>query len=567
ISECSKLASQDKFIGYLCLCRVNRINLKTDLAILSCSKAKVKNPFSPHPHIEFAEIYTSKNKNDVALTEIEFAINIDSENFHANLKAAELLEQKNLNKSLQYYLKSLEILKKSNEPYIIGKKIYIENKITNLKSLIEKKSLEEKEKKYLKCISNYKNEKNTDKSLKIIEECLAMKSKHSEHVYMDYLTLLYQAEKFEEIIKAKKLEKELSKTNKLKFEEILANSYYKNGNYIEAVKYYKKLITDETYDFNLLNNYANSLEKTGDKITALEIYKKMNLIKPSTILSEKIEEMKIEIMSDNEILEDLKIRGFVEKEKTVLLPPEKKLFLSIKLIEKNGAIKYLLETYSGYANIVWKNPTNDEELKITLSGYNLYIKNISQKFIKIIGKEAQDPRDIFKVKDSNGFDIFDKTGNLTYEGLKCFYDYQKTNKKNWYFPYEKPQIKPQESYLNIEKEAEFNKKKKEIEKIGYEEISETEYLWLLSATNCPEETLLDSPCYIKKLDSGNGFKYFICMKEGMCNTTQMSLASYITSYRSGNSQLSKTTTASNFFGKPSSHKKRFCENGKIWQGE
>ncbi|MCX7905592.1 MAG: tetratricopeptide repeat protein, partial [Elusimicrobiales bacterium] len=567
ISECSKLASQDKFIGYLCLCRVNRINLKTDLAILSCSKAKVKNPFSPYPHIEFAEIYTSKNKNDAALTEIEFAINIDSGNFHANLKAAELMERKNLNKSLQYYSKSLEILKKSNEPYIIGKKIYIENKISEIKSLIEKKLLEENEKRYLKCISDYKKEKNTDKSLEIIENCLSMKSKHNESVYMDYLTLLYKAEKFEEIIKLKNLEKELSKTNKSKFEEILANSYYKLSKYHEAIKIYKKLITEETYDISLLYNYANSLERSGDKINALEIYKKINTIKPSQKISEKIEDLKIEIMSDEEILEDLKIRGFVDKEKTVLLPPEKKLFLSIKLIEKNGAIKYLIERYPGYANIIWKNPSNNEDLRITLPGYNLYLKTISQKLIKAIEKEAHDPRDIFKVKDSNGFDIFDKSGNLTYEGIKCFYEYQKTNKKNWYFPHEKPQIKPQESYLNIEKETEFNNKKKEIEKLGYEEISETEYLWLLSVTNCPEDILLRAPCNIKKLDSGNGLRYFICMKEGLCNKTQMILASYITSYRSGNLQLPNTNTASNFFGKPSSSKKRFCENGKIWQGE
>lgn len=567
IENCSKLASLDKFIGYLCLCKINRISLKTDLAILSCSKAKIKNPFSPYPHLEFAEIYKLKNKNDVAITETEFALNIDSENFHANLKTAELLEDKNMDKSLKYYINALEILKKSNQPYIIGKKTYIENKIKKIKSKIENKKNEEKELKYLNCIKDYKNEKDPHTSVEIIEKCLTMKQTHNPTIYLDYIKTLYLAEMYEKLIQNKYL-KLIPPKNINELNIMLADSYYKTGRFSEATKYYKKIINDEIYDTELLSKYADALEKSNDKVSAIEIYRRINIIKPSQKLQEKIDEMKIEIMSDEDILNDLKTRGFIEKEKVILLPPEKKLFLSVKLSERNGAIKYLSETYPGYANIIWKNPSDPQDIKMTYAGYSLYIRYVSQNFIKIIEKEALDPRDIFKVRDQNGFDIFDKNGNLTYEGLKCYYDYEKNKKKNWYFQYETlPKIIQQESYLNSEKQEEFVKKKKELEKLGYEEIAETEYLWLLKATNCPEDVLLSAPCYLKKLDSGNGTRFFMCMKEGMCNTIQTSLASYITSYRNGNTDIPTNTAVSNFFGKPASSKKRFCENGKIWQGD
>lgn len=461
ISECSKLASQDKFVGYLCLCRINRINSKMDLAISSCSKAKTKNPFSPYPHIEFAEIYNSKNKIDAAITEIEFAINIDTQNFYSNLKAAQILETKNLQKSLNFYNRSLDILKNSNDPYVIGKKTIIEDKIKTLTQKIEAKKKQEKETRYLNCIDSYKKEKDPEKSIDIIEDCLKMKEKHHPSVYLDYINSLYLTSRYNNVIKEiKKLDKETYQKNSKKLDEILAESYFNTNQFAQATQYYKKIIKNDTYDIQLLNNYAYSLEKTGDKITALEIYERINSIKPSKKLEEKIETLKIEAMSDDEILQDLKIRGMVDKDRLSLLPFDKKLFLSVKLIERNGGVKFLLEKYPGYANIIWENPSNPSDIRITNSGYNLYLRNISQKFLKNIEKTAPDPRDIFKVKDSNGYDIFDKNGNLTYEGLKTYYEYEKTNKKNWFFPHEiPPPTKTNQSYLDEKKKIDFIKKK------------------------------------------------------------------------------------------------------------
>lgn len=460
ISECSKLASQDKFIGYLCLCRINKINSKIDLAVSSCSKAKTKNPFSPYPHIELAEIYMLKNKTDAAITEVEFAINMDTQNFHANFTAARILEEKNLSKSLNFYKKTLDILKNSNEPFVIGKKTFIENKITTLSQKIEKIKREEKEAKYLGCIESYKKEKEAQTKVEIIEKCLQMKDKHHPSIYLEYINSLYMASRYEDTIKEiKKLDKETYEKNSKILDEILAESYFHTNQFRNANQYYKRIIKDDTYDVKILNNYAQSLEKSGDKITALEIYKKINSIKPSKKLEEKIEEIKIEAMTDEEILQDLKVRGMVDKEKLSLLPHDKKLFLSVKLIERNGAIKYLSEKYRGYANIFWENPTNPSDIRITYTGYNLYVRNISQKLIRNIEKTAPDPRDIFKVKDANGNDVFDKNGNLTYEGLKLYYEYEKTNKKNWFFPHELP-LPSQKTNQSINTKDQFFLKKK-----------------------------------------------------------------------------------------------------------
>ena len=567
IEHCSKLASVDNFIGYLCLCRINRINSKIDLAVNACSKAKIKNPFSPYPHIEFAHIYTTKNKTDIALTEVEFALSIDSHNFHANLLAGELSESKNLHKSLKYYTNALDILKNSNQPYVIGKKTYIESKIKTLKQKIEKKRKEDEEAKYLNCIKEYKSEDDPQSSVKIIETCLSMRQKHNPMLYIDYIKALYRAERYDEVIGNKYL-KLIPEKNMDEINIILADSYYKKGKFDESVKYYKKALSEKPDDIHLLLKYAEALEKNKDKITALEVYQRINSIKSSPSIEEKIDDLKIEVMSESEILEDLKLRGFVEKDKVVLLPPDRKVFLSVKLVERKGGIKYLRERYPGYSNLIWENPSNPQDVRITATGYFLYLRHISQIFIRAIEKEAQDPREIFKVRDRNGFDIFDKNGRLTYEGLKCYYDYEKHKKKNWYFQNEiLPLTKQKNSYLDEKKADDFAKKKKELEKIGYEEISETEYLWLTRATNCPEDVLLSPPCDIKKLDSGNGFRYFLCMKSDMCNHIQKILSTYIASYRSGNTDIADTQAASNFFGRPGSPKRRFCENGRIWDGK
>ncbi len=562
ISECLKLTSQDRFAGYLCLCRINKLNAKIDLAVISCSKAKEKNPFSPYPHIEFADIYLSKNKKDIAKTEIEFALNIDSQNFHTNLKAGEIFESINQNKALEYYIRASDLLKTSNEIYIIGKKNFIENKIKKLKEELKKRKIEEKENRYLQCISSYKKEKDTSLALEKIEMCMKMKEQHSQSIYVDYIKLLYENGKYSEVVK----NTSLLKNPDTEIIKIIADSFYKTEDYSNAVKYYKKIIKDDTYDFELLSKYATALEKTKDILSAIEIYTKMNNLKPSKKFEDKIDELKIASMSDKDILNELKIRGFVEKEKVVLLPPEKKLFLTIKLAERNGAIKYLSEKYSGYANIILTNPQNPTEIKITSQGYNLYMKYVSQKFIKEIGKTASDPRDIFIVKDKDSNPIFEKNGILSYEGLRCYYEYEKTKTKNWFFPNEIPPTQSASSYLDTQKNSIFQSTKKKLEKLGYEEITESEYLWLLKATNCPEDVLENPPCNIKKIDSGNGMKYFMCMKEGLCNDIQIKLALYIASYRNGNTDIPQGK-ATPFFGSNPTPKKHFCEDGKIWQGD
>ncbi len=563
VSQCSKLAAEDKFVGYLCLCRINNLNAKTDLAIISCSKAKVKNPFSVYPHIEFADIYLSKKRKDLAKTEIEFAISIDSQNFHANLKAAEIFEATDPDKAIRYYTKALDILKSSNENFIIGKKTFIENRIGKLNEALKKRKSKEEKDSYIKCISSYQTEKDPVIALEKIKGCMKMRKQHTQSVYVDYIKILYKNKRYDEIVKnisiVKKPNNEIIR--------IIADSLYHTANYSQAIKYYKEIVKDDTHDFELLSVYADALEKSKDNLTALEIYSKMNTIKPSKKLEDKIDELKMTAMSDNDILNDLKIRGFVEKEKVMLLPAEKKLFMTVKLAERNGAIRYLSEKYPGYANIIWTNPQNNHDMRITYQGYNLYIKYVSQRFIKEIEKTASDPRDIFVVKDRNSDPIFDKSGLLTYEGLKCYYEYEKTKTKNWFFPHETPPSSTLTSTVD-KKISDFNLKKKELEKLGYEEITEQEYLWLLKATNCPEDVLENPPCSVRKVESADGIRYFMCMKEGfLCNRIQLNLANYIASYRSGNTDITEGRRSTPFFGSPSTVKKRFCENGKIWQGE
>ncbi len=569
ITICSDMAKSEKWVGYLCLCRINTLKKNFSTAQAACFKAKEKNPFSPHIYTEIANLYISMGKNDEALTESEFALNLSTGDFNANFISAKLLETKKPEVALKLYKRALETAEKSNSIYVFGKKSLIEERIKNLEKEIKSLEKKKKETEYSNCVSRYKAEKDKEKALQTLERCLKLNKTNDPVLNFEYIELLYSNSRYGETIKNKSLiiENNLKEGQKERFYFILADSYEKTGDIKKALTYYSK-IYQTTNDPKILKKYAEALEKDNNKIIAVEVYSKLYSIAPNKNLYEKIETLKLESMSSEEILSDMKSRGFIEKEKVVLSPEDKKLYYSVRLSERKGAVEWVNSSYPGYANITLKNSKG--EYVLMRDGYNLYLKYVSQQAIKHLQKNKVIPNFLFKLRDENGDMIFDQKGRLTYEGLKAYYKAVETNQKTWYYSTEVPKkdLELKTSYENKEKKEKALQEEKKLAKAGYEEIAETEYLWLMKVTTCPEEVLLNPPCNLKKLDYGDSVKYFICSKnEISCGSTPMTLFSYIVSYRAGNTDVIDTKQSTAFFGTGAVKKHRFCEDGKIWTGK
>ncbi|MEF3280933.1 MAG: hypothetical protein K6357_08230 [Elusimicrobiota bacterium] len=567
--SCSKMASEDKWIGYLCLCRINWLKNNFNTAQAACFKAKEKNPFNPYVYTEIARLYRKQGKIDSAITEVEFALNLSTDNFDANLLAAELIENTKPQKALEFYKKALLIAKQSNKFELIGKKTFIETKIKELSDIVHKKNIEKENLIYESCLKNYKSETDNLKALEKIEKCIKMRKTHSPQITLDYIKLLYLNSNYDLTLQqSKKIDpKNLLESQRKDLYLILADSYYQKKDIKNSLKIYKQLFDMGIEEYFVLIKYAQILESDGDKITALEVYKKIYSLKQDPLIHEKIELLKIEVMDKDEILKEMKIRGFIEKEKVVLLPENKKLFYTLKLLERKGAISWLEKNYPGYANLILISENGEK--KLMNSGYNLYLRYLSQQFIKHLQTKNVIPNYLFRLVDENGTPIFDTKGNLTYEGLLSYFKAQDTNSKTWFYPTEiqRKKIELKTSYEDKEKRKKAEIEAKKLINSGYEEISEPEYLWLLRATNCPEDILLNPPCNLRKIDYGDTIKYFICSKnEVLCGATSLTLYTYINSYRSGNTDIIDTSKSTAFFGTGAVKKHRFCEDGKIWTG-
>ena len=571
ISECSNMTKNDSWIGYLCLCRINSIKKNFKTALSACFKAKEKNPFSPHIYTEISNLYLLQGKREEALIEAEFALNLSTMDFNANFLSAKIIESRNPYKALTLYKNSLDILKKSNSVYIVGKKTYIEGKIKELEKNIVVIENKKKESDYSKCMNRYRKQTSKSVALKILEECFKIKKTQDINLNFKYLELLYENSKYQKaIIESLEMEDSIKENQKKeKLYLILANSYQKLGERKKALNYYSKLYKNHTQDINILNKYGELLEEDGNKIMAIEVYNKIYSINPKKELYEKIENLKIEAMGNDEILAEMKLRGFVEKEKVVLSPQDKKLFYSISIFERNNAIEWLTKTYPGYANLTVKNEKG--ELKLAFEGYNLYLKYISQQAIKHFQKNNVIPNFLFRLLDENGNMIFDSKGRLTYEGLIAYYKAKDTGKKTWFYSTELPSRKVELNSSYQAKQVNDEKALKEIERLkkqNYDEISEDEYLFLLSKTTCPEDIILSYPCNLKKIKVDNKIRYFICSSPKCVEDafyTPIKLYSYIISYREGTMKKDNGNAASNFFGS-GSKKRNFCEDGKIWKG-
>ena len=199
------------------------------------------------------------------------------------------------------------------------------------------------------------------------------------------------------------------------------------------------------------------------------------------------------------------------------------------------------------------------KLMLTLAGFKNYQTYQSRDAVRFFEKKAINLRDVFALRYLQGRPVFATGGKLTPEGMETYWNAQ-NGEKSWLMPYENPRT-PEEDQVTAAAQ--------DLMKKGFREISEPEYLWLMKVTTCPDDILRAEPCNIKVLKAPKTVKYFLCFENvSTCFTKENGiLATYILKSRAGEKDVEPAATHSAFFGSGGSEKRRFCHNGKIWNGE
>ena len=549
---------------FFCLCKKNRNSGKYSQALDNCKKALLKDPANENIHLEIGIIYLINSSYSKAAENFDAALAADPYMEHALYLSAAAYERigdyKKAYKFISYLEKTLNSSKTKNET-----KLRI---IRNKKALIkEKEEKEEKKKKknmalsckeeYLK-IPSHEEEKLYEKG----KTCLSYGDR-TDFILLSHARICSKLGKYEEARNTLNLIEKFGYSNAKKNEALLVSAelYLKEGQNTAAIKELDKAFERGMDNPFWLIKYSKLAEENQDPLKALKALEAIKE-KDETVKA-RIEYLKDKALSDDLILSELILRQVLPEGTSFLGPYEKKIFLSIRAAERNGAADYIRKKYMGFAGLLTENMENGEFVrKLTLKGFNLYMRDISQKAVRFFEKKGISLNEVFKLRTLSGENYFDKTGKLTDEGLIAYLEsLTDENKKNWLRSYETP---PSQA----EKPKEQNDPAiQSLLSKGYMEISEGEYLWLMKETECPDTVLISAPCDIKTIKNERNIKYFICYKEGLCSKEALILSGYIGSYRQdGGKQFSEKQTNSGFFGSPGSIKRKFCYKGRIWNG-
>ncbi|MDO8805481.1 MAG: tetratricopeptide repeat protein [Elusimicrobiota bacterium] len=338
-----------------------------------------------------------------------------------------------------------------------------------------------------------------------------------------------------------------------------AETWIKLGKPESALAQYRLALKAGPRDMNALKGLAAALEARSDLSGAIETYEAILKLEPGNERARaRIDELKSGTLTSAQILEELVLRRAADKKKAVLQPADIKLFKAIKAAETGGAVDYLKRKVPSARGLTAERKTGDGvKLLLTGDGYKVYIFHATREAVKFFEAEGVGLREVFKLRTLAGAPIFDPGGKLTPEG-EDLWRRLSPGDKTWLLTYEPVPASPQAQQAN--------KDIAEAEKSGYREISEPEYLWLLRATDCPEDVLQKDPVNLKLISDGARVRYMLCyVQNSFCmNPANILLPSYIEAYRAGNDAISDAKTSTAFFGSGGVKKHRYCEDGKIW---
>lgn len=338
-----------------------------------------------------------------------------------------------------------------------------------------------------------------------------------------------------------------------------AETWQKLGKPLKALDQYRLALKDSPRDMNALEGMAAALEASSDPEGAIKTYDAILELEPGNKKARaRRETLKTANLSEAQILDEMKLRKAVDEKTAALKPEDIKLFKAIKAAELAGAANYLKLKARSSAGLtmIHKTPEGARVL-LTGAGYKAYVYHASREAVKFFEGEGVGMRELFKLRTTAGEPVFDPAGRLTPEGVELWRG-SVPGTKTWLLTYEPVPESPQA--------VQANKDVVEAEKNGYREISEPEYLWLLRATDCPEDVMVKNPVYMRVINDGAKVRYMLCYisKSSCMNPLNETLPNYIEAYRAGNDYISDAKTSTAFFGSGGVKKHRYCENGKVF---
>ena len=336
--------------------------------------------------------------------------------------------------------------------------------------------------------------------------------------------------------------------------------YGRLGEHKSAAESYIRTFAADGTDADAASGAALSLEKLRQCAQAMEYFKKSLELKPGgKEASAGLNRCEIETIGQEAVLAELKMRQAIDPAAAAVTEDEKKLFVWMRNADYEGGVDLLRANGYPLAGYVAerRDDTGRVRLMLTIEGYRVYVKIQAKQAIKLFQKKGVNTKYAFMLRDMGGKPLFYSDGTLTPEGNDVYREALSGNKK-WIMPWD-PVPAPENG-----PEA---KEIKDLLASGYIEIAEPEYLWLLRATDCPEE-ILAKDCGIKKINPQLKTRYFmpygepselLRVKLGLT----INLDSYIFKYRNGDQEIPEGMS-SNFFGTGGVERHKYCENGKIW---
>ena len=234
---------------------------------------------------------------------------------------------------------------------------------------------------------------------------------------------------------------------------------------------------------------------------AADYYKKALAVDFTNIVArERLIAMEPDILTEEELLRTMKERNIIDPAAQTFTAEDKETLSKIIKAEKSNGIEYLSKKFGGRipVGLTVERDSNKVYVRkmLTLTGYNELIAKISYEAKQFLINKGVTAADLFKLQDINRKPLFNNQGNLTDEGLIAFTKMLKG---------EKSYFRPNEKLPATDKEIE-NKVRALLAK-SYTEISQSEYVWLMSKTRCSDQTLQRS-LKVAQIDLGNGKKRF-----------------------------------------------------------
>lgn len=561
---------------YLGLCKAMRVSDKHVDAVANCRKALESDPTAYPVYRELGLSYAAAGNPRKAAETLAQGVEISSADFKAHYHLASVLEARGDGvRAAASYSRSLALARKSGDPEAVRYRAMIK---AGLRRAEQKKAKPVRRQapapkaatpqQAAACLEKFRAEFLKDSlgsALEVSEACVKLSPSDPE-LASERAPLLVRLGRYEEGVKEYERAAALygQKDQMSAFCRVkAAETWLKLRDQGRALAQYRLALAANPVDLNALKGLAEVQEAGSDLSGALQTYGEILKIDPGNQKTKaRSEELKAALLTKEEILAELQLRQAVDAQKTALLPEDEKLFKAIKAAEIGGAVDYLkAKAPAARGMTAEKKAADGIKLLLTGAGYKAYVFHATKDAVKLFEERGVGLREIFQLRDLAGNPVFDAAGKLTPEGEAVWRSGGET-KKIWLLPGEPVQESPQavaarETIARLQRE-------------GFAEISEPEYLWLLKVTRCPEITLQNAPVTaVRQLHDGTRPRYLLCYEEmGACkNFCNSKLASYIASYRANDTAEIESDYSTGFFGRGAVKKRRFCENGEVWMGD